>query len=94
MIAKTITINFQTRNGETTTPKGRTRRTVPMTAVLHEALNRMSTIREGLVVRHLDSTAMSDNDAGTYVHVGTEDETAAVSAAWIVRSGGLEPPRG
>lgn len=26
MIAKTITVNFQTRNKQTTTPKGRTRR--------------------------------------------------------------------
>ena len=42
LIAKTITVNQQTCNGETTTPKGRTRRTIPMTATLHEALKRMS----------------------------------------------------
>ena len=40
MVAKTITINFQTRNKETTTPKGRTRRTIPMTARLLDALKR------------------------------------------------------
>jgi integrase len=63
LIAKTLTVNFQTRNGETTTPKGRTRRTVPMTATLHEALKRMSVIREGLVVRNLDGTAKTDVQA-------------------------------
>ena len=50
MVAATITVNQQTRNGDTTTPKGRTRRTVPMTSTLHEALKRMETIREGFVV--------------------------------------------
>ena len=63
MIAKTITVNFQTRNKQTTTPKGRTRRTIPMTSTLHEALKRMSVIREGLVVRNLDGSAKSDDQA-------------------------------
>jgi integrase len=63
MVAKTITINQQTRNGETTTPKGRTRRTVPMTPTLHEALKRMSVIREGLVVRNVDGEAKGDGQA-------------------------------
>jgi len=63
MIAKTITVNFQIRNAETTTPKGRTRRTVPMTETLHAALKRMSTIRTGLVVRNLDGTGMQDSFA-------------------------------
>ena len=62
MIAKTITVNQQTCNGETTTPKGRTRRTVPMTSTLHDALKRMSTIREGFVVRNLDGSAKRDGD--------------------------------
>ena len=52
-----------TRNKETTTPKGRTRRTVPMTLTLHGALKRMSVIREGLVVRNLDGSAKSDDQA-------------------------------
>ena len=30
VVAATITVNFQTRNKQTTTPKGRTRRTIPM----------------------------------------------------------------
>jgi integrase len=68
MIAKTITINQQTRNAETTTPKGRTRRTVPMTATLHEALKRMSVIREGFVVRNFDGSAMTDGQADGAIH--------------------------
>jgi len=63
LIAKTITINLQTRNSETTTPKGRTRRTVPMTTTLYAALKRMSVIREGLVVRNLDGTAKRDGQS-------------------------------
>jgi integrase len=63
MIARTITVNQQTCNGETTTPKGRTRRTVPMTSTLHEALKRMSVIREGFVVRDLDGSAKGDGQA-------------------------------
>jgi integrase len=63
LIAKTITVNQQTCRGETGTPKGRTRRTVPMTATLHEALKRMSVIREGLVVRSLDGAAKTDSEA-------------------------------
>ncbi|HUQ05325.1 MAG TPA: tyrosine-type recombinase/integrase [Kofleriaceae bacterium] len=63
MIAKTITVNQQTRNKQTTTPKGRTRRTIPMTSSLYEALKRMSVIREGLVVRNVDGTAKTDDQA-------------------------------
>jgi integrase len=63
LIAKTITVNQQTCRGATGTPKGRTRRTVPMTTTLHEALKRMSVIREGLVVRSLDGSAKSDSEA-------------------------------
>jgi integrase len=62
MIARTITVNRQTCDGETTTPKGRTRRVVPMTAALHDALKRMSTIREGYVVRNVDGSAKRDGD--------------------------------
>jgi integrase len=63
MIAKTITVNQQTRSKETTTPKGRTRRTVPMTATLHTALKRLETIREGFVVRNLDGSQKTDGEA-------------------------------
>ena len=63
MIARTITVHRQTARGETGTPKGRTRRTVPMTVTLHEALKRMSVIREGFVIRDLDGTAKTDTQA-------------------------------
>lgn len=48
---------------QTTTPKGRTRRTIPMTSWLPDALKRMSVIREGLVVRNLDASAKTDDQA-------------------------------
>jgi integrase len=63
MIAKTITVNQQTRSKETTTPKGRTRRTIPMTATLHTALKRLETIREGFVIRNLDGSQKTDGEA-------------------------------
>jgi integrase len=47
MVARTITVNQQTRNKFITTPKGRTRRTIPMTSTMYDALQRMSVIREG-----------------------------------------------
>lgn len=50
MVAKTITVNQQMRRGITGTPKGRTRRTVPMTVTLYEALRAMDVVREGYVV--------------------------------------------
>ncbi|HTR54297.1 MAG TPA: site-specific integrase [Kofleriaceae bacterium] len=63
MIAKTITVNQQTCRAMTGTPKGRRRRTVPMTTTLYEALKRISTVREGFVVRNLDGTEKSDDEA-------------------------------
>jgi len=63
LIAKTLTVNQQTRNGETTTPKGRTRRTVPMTSTLVDAIRRLEVVREGLVVRNDDGTSKSDGQA-------------------------------
>jgi integrase len=62
MIAKTITVNRQVCNEEATTPKGRTRRVVPMTNVLYDALRRMETIREGYVVRNFDGTRKPDGE--------------------------------
>jgi integrase len=63
LIARTITVNQQTRHGVTTTPKGRTRRTIPMTDALYVALKRLETIREGFVVRNLDGSQKSDGQA-------------------------------
>jgi len=50
LVARTLTVNQQMRRGVVGTPKGRTRRTVPMTATLYEALRAMSVVREGFVV--------------------------------------------
>jgi integrase len=63
MVARTITVNQQTRSKQTTTPKGRTRRTIPMTTTLHTALKRLETIREGFVVRNLDGSQKTDGEA-------------------------------
>ena len=62
LIAGTITVNKQTRRGQMTSPKGRTRRTVPMTETLLAALKALDTIRTGFVIRKLDGTGMTDND--------------------------------
>jgi integrase len=63
LIAKTITVNRQTCFGETTTPKGRTRRTIPMTSTLEHALRRLEVVRDGFVVRNLDGSAKRDGQS-------------------------------
>ncbi|MFH0900180.1 MAG: tyrosine-type recombinase/integrase [Pseudomonadota bacterium] len=60
---QTITVSQQTRNGVTTAPKGRTRRTVPMTETLFAALKSLTVVRTGLVIRNLDGTAKTDGQA-------------------------------
>jgi integrase len=60
LVARTITVNQQTCHGQTTTPKGRTRRTIPMTSTLEAALRSLSVVREGLVVREADGSAKRD----------------------------------
>jgi integrase len=62
LVAGTITVNKQTRCGQMTTPKGRTRRTVPMTDTLLAALKALDTIRTGFVIRTLDGAGMTDNE--------------------------------
>ena len=62
LVAGTITINHQTRRGQMTTPKGRTRRTVPMTDTLIAALKALDVVRTGFVVRSLDGASMTDNE--------------------------------
>ena len=62
LIAKTITVNQQTCHGETTTPKGRTRRTIPMSSTLEQALRKLEVVREGFVVRSMDGKAKRDGE--------------------------------
>lgn len=67
LVAKTITVSQQTCYGETTTPKGRTRRTIPMTDALHKALKAWETVRKGFVVRNLDGSQKSDGQANAVI---------------------------
>jgi integrase len=62
LVAATLTVNHQTRRGQMTTPKGRTRRTVPMTDTLVAALKALDMVRTGFVVRNLDGSGMTDNE--------------------------------
>jgi integrase len=59
IIAKTVTVNRQMRMGVVGTPKGRTRRTVPMTDTLFAALKDLSVVREGLIIRDLPGHAIT-----------------------------------
>lgn len=68
MIARTITINHQMRSGITGTPKGRTRRTVPMTPTLHAALKSLDVVRTGYVVRNQDGTPKSDGVCASVIY--------------------------
>ena len=61
LVGRTITVNKQIGLGQLTTPKGRTRRTVPMTDTLLAALKALDTIRTGFVIRNLDGSGMTDN---------------------------------
>ena len=60
LIAKTITVRQQTCYGVTTTPKGRTRRTIPMTSALEQALRGLDAAQDGFVVRNVDGSAKTD----------------------------------
>jgi integrase len=62
MVARTITVKQQMRRGVIGTPKGRTRRTIPMTDTLFHALNRISTVREGYVIRNLLGEAKNEEN--------------------------------
>ena len=68
MVAKTITVNQQSRHGVTGTPKGRTRRVLPMTATLALALRQLDAIRTGFVVRDLDGTPKTDGQTSKAIY--------------------------
>lgn len=63
LIAGTLTVNKQRRRDITGTPKGRTRRTIPMTETLVEALKQMDVVRTGYVFRNQEGEPMTDNEA-------------------------------
>ncbi len=60
LVAGTITVHEQTRKGITGTPKGGTRRKVPMTGTLLAALKRLDVVRTGYVARNLDGGPLRD----------------------------------
>ncbi len=60
LVAGTVTVNQQSWKGQEGTPKGRTRRTIPMTDTLVAALKALDVVRTGYVVRNLDGTPMRD----------------------------------
>jgi len=59
--AEMLTVNFQMGLGETTAPKGRTRRSIPMTGRLVQALKDLQEIPTGYVIRNRDGSPMTDN---------------------------------
>ena len=61
LIAGTITVNQQIRHGVVGTPKGRTRRSIPMTSTLLAAIKSLSVVRTGYVLRGLDGEPKTDN---------------------------------
>jgi integrase len=63
LVARTVTVNQQVLRGVFGTPKGRTRRTIPMTDRLYRALKAISTVREGLLLRRADGGALTDSHA-------------------------------
>jgi integrase len=63
LVAGTLTVQRQVRHGQVGTPKGRTRRVVPLTPTLLSALKGLSTLRRGHVIRNLDGTPKADQAA-------------------------------
>jgi integrase len=68
MLAGTITVNQQIRQGMLGTPKGRTRRTVPMTETLRQALRNLAAIGGGYVLRNADGGPKTDGQTGCAIH--------------------------
>lgn len=60
LVGRTLTVNEQRRKEVTGSPKGRTRRVVPMTDTLWTGLRRLSVIRRGYVIRNPDGSPLTD----------------------------------
>jgi integrase len=63
LVGGTVTVNQQVNLTITTTPKGRTRRTIPLTTTLTDALKALEVVRTGLVIRNLDGEPIRDSQA-------------------------------
>ena len=68
LIAETLTVNQQMRDGVTGTPKGRTRRTIPMTARLCRALHHLPGHREGYVASNSGGSALRDGQTSHAIY--------------------------
>ncbi|MCU1278319.1 MAG: phage integrase family protein, partial [bacterium] len=93
LVAGTLTIQRQRRHDEEGTPKGRTKRVVPMTAPLHAALKKMSTVRVGYVIRNLDGTPKSDQAPRSAMNASASAPVFRLTAGTIcaTRSGRTQP---
>lgn len=61
LIGETFTVNRQMRQGIIGTPKGRTRRTIPMTRMLLAAFHDLKGSRTGFVLKEGDGSPKTDN---------------------------------
>jgi len=60
LVSGHVTVNQQSWKGQVGTPKGRTRRTIPMTDTLLAALKALEVVRTGNVIRNPDGTPIRD----------------------------------
>lgn len=63
LVARTVTVNQQIRHKAIGTPKGRTRRTIPMTATLYDALKALAVVRTGFVLKGEEGGPKTDEQA-------------------------------
>ncbi len=63
LVGGTVTVNQQVNLSIVTTPKGRTRRTIPLTTTLIDALKALQVVRTGLVVTNADGGPIRDAQA-------------------------------
>jgi integrase len=68
LVAHTITVQQQVRKCELGTPKGRTRRPIPMTPTLLQALKALSVVREGFVLRNAKGNWIADTVAKMHMY--------------------------
>ncbi len=68
LIAGTMTIKRQIQEGREGTPKGRTRRVVPVTGTLDEALRGIGRIRTGYVVCNADGSPLTVGLVNSTIH--------------------------
>jgi integrase len=92
LISRMVMVKQQTCYGVTTTPKGRTRRGVPMTGTLEQALLALPGPRDGYVVRNPDGSAKTDGQANPDGSAKTDGQANAAIVR-ICRRAGLPEKR-